>query len=142
MLAKWLLVLSGGLLGICWLGTLYDRFMGKWRIAVGTDSLFIGLSFLLAAVLVSFVHLIGARNEGRLAADYSEMCEALGDGEMTRDELETAVGKDWRRRISDSGDVNEVTEMNAEQRRSLDVLVYEGRILKAGDRYRLPGRTG
>lgn len=143
MLTRVFVPLAALVLGICWFGTLYETsYRGDIGIAVSTDGLFLGLSVLIAALLVAWSVLIRAHDNSGLAAHYVHFCQALGESEMSRDDLESAAGQNRRSRLDDDGKFTELMCFTSAQTRSLDVLVYEGKILQRGDRYRLPGGPG
>lgn len=141
MFGKIGLVLSGGVLMSCWIGTLYGnaRFRGGFYIDVETEALFIGLSILLGAVLLALVMAFrSGGDDDRVAADYVAFCEGLAEGEKSRDDLEAAVGRTFKQTLGPGGEYESVNRLTRGQARSLDRLVYEGKIHQQGDRYRLP----
>lgn len=143
MLTRVFVPLAALVLGICWFGTLYETsFRNQIGIAVSTDGLFLGLSVLIAALVLAWSVLIRAHDNSGLAAHYVHFCQALGESEMSREDLENTTGQDRRSRLDDDGKFTEAICFTSAQARALDVLVYEGKILQRGDRYRLPGGPG
>jgi len=123
-------------LGICWFGTLYESSHRRTRIDVSGDTLFLGLSFLLGSCGIILAILL-PRGRTRLASDYVTFARVLDEeGPLSEDELAKIAGSKEEVDFSTEERASR-RYLNGAQHRSLEQLVYEGKLQVKDGRYAL-----
>jgi len=138
-MSKGFLWLLGFTFALSWISVLYEQnFHGKsLQIAIHDDSLFIGLSVLLAAFVIA-INFPKPLSNKRLPSDYIEFVSKIGDKAFTREELVDKVGETSDYVSKENGPGKYEPCLSDGQRRSLELLIYEGKIILKNGRYSLP----
>ncbi|MFC7337927.1 hypothetical protein ACFQY0_12115 [Haloferula chungangensis] len=139
MFAKVSLWVSGFVLIVCWFGTLFEKTSRRIVIDVNGDSLFLGLSVLLAGWMLAMTRNPASSAE-RLASDYVHFLAKIGDRTLTHDQLSEEAGEDNTQSYENVETPSWKNVLSDPQRRSLERLIYEGKIVLHEGRYSLPDR--
>ncbi|MGJ8697212.1 MAG: hypothetical protein ACSHYF_12910 [Verrucomicrobiaceae bacterium] len=142
MLAKFSLWFLGCLLTICWLGTLSRTisYPGRFRFAVDDNTLFIGLSILLAGWFIAITR-TSETSTNRVTSDYLKLLATLDGKNLTHNELSEEIGEDSVQPIGCENSFSLKSYLSTNQRNSLERLVYEGKIILRNGKYSLPDRS-
>ena len=138
MFARVALWIAGVALITCWFGVLFDKQShGRIRIDIDDNSVFLGLSILLAGWVVA-IGLPSRSTAGRLASDYVNFIAKIGDKNLTLDQLAEEAGEATKQSLDDSGSLKWESYLSPQQQRSLERLIYEGKIRIRDGQYSLP----
>ncbi|MEJ6560630.1 MAG: hypothetical protein QNL77_01190 [Akkermansiaceae bacterium] len=126
----------GIVLILCWITVLFEERRGSLWIEVDTNTLFLGLSILLAAWGITMSLLRSQETISHLESDYLDFISALSKGPMALNELEQEAGKDEHHLALHPTPAK--LQLSKEQHSSLKRLIYEGKISLQDGKYSLP----
>ena len=140
-MSKGFLWLVSFILIMCWIGVLYEQnFDGKGaHIIVHQDSLFIGLSILLAACIIA-INFSTRESNDRLPSDYIKFISKIRDETLSHEQLVKEVGETSEYVYKEDGPGKNETCLSKDQKKSLEHLIYEGKIILREGQYSLPER--
>ena len=140
MLKKISLGITGWILLVCWLFTLFETgHRGRLHIDIDDEALFIALSILLVGWVVALnLPSFSQASANRLASDYVKFISTIRDRSITLEELANEIGEDSGYVSIPNGAGKMEPKLSEDQKDSLQKLIYEGKIILRDGQHSLP----